>query len=88
MPETAKPREPKEEPRPGPGERQGAPSAPSREQKRDEPVVWPRDLTRDHEGPASVPDSLRIHKLRRGTMPDKNVGVEARRDSSSSGPRA
>ncbi len=42
MPETAKPREP-ESPAPDPGNGK-APSAPSREQKRDEPVVWPRDL--------------------------------------------
>jgi hypothetical protein len=42
MPETAKPREP-ESPAPNQGHGK-APSAPSREQKRDEPVVWPRDL--------------------------------------------
>ena len=42
MPETAKPREPES---PAPDQGNGnAPSAPSREQKRDEPVVWPRDL--------------------------------------------
>jgi hypothetical protein len=40
MPETAKPRE-LERPDQGAGK---APSAASREQKRDEPVVWPRDM--------------------------------------------
>ena len=42
MPETAKPREP-ERPAPRPGDGK-PPSAPSREEKRDEPVVRPRDL--------------------------------------------
>lgn len=42
MPETAKPREPESlAPDQGAGK---APSAASREQKRDEPVVWPRDM--------------------------------------------
>ena len=42
MPETAKPCEP-ESPAPGQGNGKD-PSAPSREQKREDPVVWPRDL--------------------------------------------
>jgi hypothetical protein len=42
MPETAKPREPvSHAPDQGAGE---APSSASREQKRDDPVVWPRDM--------------------------------------------
>jgi hypothetical protein len=42
MPETAEPREPESS---APDQGNGKPpSAPSREQKRDEPVVWPRDL--------------------------------------------
>lgn len=42
MPETAKPREPENSaPDQGDGK---APSAASREQKRDELVVWPRDM--------------------------------------------
>ncbi|NNB92487.1 hypothetical protein HJC10_00310 [Corallococcus exiguus] len=42
MPETAMPREP-ESPAPDQGAGK-APSAVSRERKRDEPVIWPRDL--------------------------------------------
>jgi hypothetical protein len=59
MSESAKPREPL---RPAPEQGAGkAPSAPSRAEKRDEPVVWPRDLNAPSESPAwgSDPETVR-----------------------------
>lgn len=59
MSESAKPREPE---RPVPDAGTGkVPSAATREQKRDESVVWPRDLNAPNENPAwgSDPENVR-----------------------------